>query len=1446
MLFGGSHESSSEEDLSETDTTSSSASYITSKTATTDSWHDLKSDTDPQSEIIKQFEQINDTDVNELTLDEEDKAFIKSMDDRYFGGDSMEAESITIIEHEAPEVSSDDNNEQHTTNESVNLRASANFELATPVAGAIIQENTDSCNVRCISSNTDKEQTSTNSILINDEPTHIQNQTVTILSNTAANGVDHFNYKRFDTPFHQNTRNEPILNQQSTSLKRDDTISNDKSTSQPQNIGSETLLNSQQTPWINPFWNTNTNTTQNLTSIVDKLELTTSSIDTAKNSLPNHYESELTVSNKPHESSFHSSSNKSELENVLHHEDEHKSLPSNGAKSNQPQALTTGALEKSSNNNSNSNNENNALDITLLNNQQEESCDKPSGNDNQTSLSEFSKQTNHPTSTLNPVNEQSKTTASSLACHSTLQDQSLKEKEADTLIPIQETIRSTENPLVNPTKTSNDIYSKQDDKIYENPYWIDRNIDSIDHSTLESTPKFIAYSKDNILSAEKQIKNENKPSENPYWKDETPTVVPATTLEVKNNDNLHTTDTTSLIETSTKRKVNTFQNPYWKDETLDSNISKIPETESTNVIPVEATKTPTERLTKKEGTSFDNPYWKDRKTDSILPTTPEVKSEVNLPITVVSTEINTTPKVLDKPFENSYWKDNKPTLIPAATPEVPPKVNLSATNTITVADTSTKVLDKPFENPYWKDHKSVVIPSVTQEVQPKANFLVTNPVTDASAKVLDKPFENPYWKDNKSVVIRSVTQEVPSKANLPATNTIPVADTSTKVLDKPFENPYWKDNKPTLIPAATHEVPLKANLSATNTTGITDTSANALDKPFENPYWKDKSLVMVLAATPEVQPKANFLVTNPVADTSTKVLDKPFENPYWKDHKSVVIPSVTQEVQPKANFLVTNPVIDTSAKVLDKPFDNPYWKDRKTDSILPTTPEVKSEVNSPITVISTEIDTTPKVLDKPFENSYWKGSKSDVITTGMTQNGRTEIVVRDETKLVHCTSSTLEDEVFENLYAEYPKAEMDKSLLLQVNAVENPYRKDTKPVIVTVHKSEESTAEYMRRENNEQTTMIDLRSEEKPVENSIWNEKQTRDSKTSKPEGRLFENNNWDQCEPQETIAALSKPQTKPKEYSSVQDNKSQQMTSSKQGAESWQNPYWPSEPSKILSGESSTCQVVTIRKVQDTKNTKQTDRAIDDPYSKATSKRKESIKTIELLNAWIFDNVSPADHTIPPIPPFYKRVFPLRTPPASARSVVTITDKKLQTSKPPTQYSSSSVFYDSDNDTSTFTFDQEKIAHRHSLLPSANVSKNTIVSFVPSSLTNKNPVILSGKNDTAVAHQMNTTSSDLLRNKTALPLPVDNTIPSTTATTSSNIEWFKFPPDSLMDHESSINNLTPEEILEVQNVLRLLETNPNAIPIIQKPYGVQNFHAKNVELPNLQFSNLSTNNTIN
>ncbi|CAF5088932.1 unnamed protein product, partial [Rotaria magnacalcarata] len=360
---------------------------------------------------------------------------------------------------------------------------------------------------------------------------------------------------------------------------------------------------------------------------VDKLELTTSSIDTAKNSLPNHYESELTVSNKPHESSFHSSSNKSELENVLHHEDEHKSLPSNGPKSNQPQALTTGALEKSSNNNSNSNNENNALDITLLNNQQEESCDKPSGNDNQTSLSEFSKQTNHPTSTLNPVNEQSKTTASSLACHSTLQDQSLKEKEADTLIPIQETIRSTENPLVNPTKTSNDIYSKQDDKIYENPYWIDRNIDSIDHSTLESTPKFIAYSKDNILSAEKQIKNENKPSENPYWKDETPTVVPATTLEVKNNDNLHTTDTTSLIETSTKRKVNTFQNPYWKDETLDSNISKIPETESTNVIPVEATKTPTERLTKKEGTSFDNPYWKDRKTDSILPTTPEVKSE---------------------------------------------------------------------------------------------------------------------------------------------------------------------------------------------------------------------------------------------------------------------------------------------------------------------------------------------------------------------------------------------------------------------------------------------------------------------------------------------------------------------------------------------------------------------------------------------------------------------------------------------------------------------------------------------------------------------------------------------------------------------------------------------------------------------------------------------------
>ncbi|CAF3400349.1 unnamed protein product [Rotaria socialis] len=1450
MLFGGPHESSSDEDFSETDTTattSSSASYVTSKTTTTDSWHDVKSDTEQQSEIIKQLEQIKDTDVNGPTLDEEDKALIRSIDDRYFGGDSMETESITIIEHEAPSVTSDDDNEQHTTNESVNLRASANFELTTPVAGAIIQENTDSCNVRCLSSNTDKEQIPTNSILINDEPTHIQNQTVTTLTDTVANGADHFNYKRFDTLCHQNIRNEPILNQQSTSLRRDGTIPNDKSSSQPQNIGSETLLNSQPTPWINPYWNTKT--TQNLTSIGDKFELTTSSIDTGENSLPQHHESELTVSNKPDESFFHSSSNKSELENVVHHEDEHRSLLSNDAKSNQPQTLTTGALEESSKNNSNSNNKNNALDITLLNNQQVEGCERPAGNDNQTSLPEFSRRTTHPTSTLNPVNEQSKTAASSLARDSTLQDQSLKEKEADSLTSIQTTIRFTDNPSVNPVKTPNSICSKQEDKIFENPYWKDRRLDPIDYSTPEFAPKLITLSEDKISSAATQIETDNKPFENPYWKDKTLTVVPTTTLEVQKNDNPHITDTTSLVEPSTKQKVIAFENPSWEDENLHSNISNTPETPSTNVISVEEKNTATETSTKKERTSFDNPKWNDTKTDSILPTNPEVKSEVNLPTTVISTEFDPTPKAHDKPFENPYWKDNTPTQLPAATQEAPPKDNLSSRNTTTVTDASTKLQEKPFENPYWKDNKSVVLSSVTQEVPQKDNLSDRNatPVTDASVKLQEKPFENPYWKDNKTVVVPSVTPELQQTANFPGRNTTPVTDASVKLQEKSFDNPYWKDNKSVVVSSVTQEVPPKDNLPGRNTTPTADISGKVQEKSFKNPYWKEDKSVVVPSVTPEAQPKANLLAknTSAVTDTSAKTLNKLFENPYWKDNKPVVVPSGTQEVPPPANFLVTNitPVTDASVKVLNKQFENPYWKDNKSVVAPSVTQKVQPKANLLAGNATGVTDTSGKVLDKPFESPYWKENKADLIKTGMTHNRRTEIIAREEKKPLHITCWALEDEVFEIVC---PESEIDISLLSQVEAFDKPYWKNTKPVIVTLSKSQESAAENRRRENDEPTTVSDVRSEEKALKNSLWNEKETRDSLASKSVGRLFENNNWDQCAPQVRVTALSKPQTIPKEYSSVQDNKSQQMDSSKQDAESWQNPYWPSEPSKIRSGENSTSQVVTIGKVQDTKDAKQTDRAAEDPYSKATSKRKQNSKTIELLSAWVFDNTSPADHTVPPIPPFYKRVFPPETPPASVRSVVTITDKKLQTSKPSTQYSSSNVFYDSGSDMSTFTFDQEKIAHHHTLLPSTNVSKNTIDSFVPSSLTNKNPVLVNGKNDATVAHQMNTMSSDLLRNKTALLLPVDNTVPSTAATTSSNIEWFKFPPDSRMGHESSINDLTPEEILEVQNVLRLLETNPNAIPTIQKPYKVQNFHANNVEVPDLQFSNLSTNNNIN
>jgi hypothetical protein len=153
-MFSQPYRSSTEEESSDAE----SAPDVASKTTSTDSWYDVKSDNE-QPQQIKQSEEIKSTNVNEQIVDDDDDdededddtedsdddlGLIKSINEIYINGSTKkEVEDVTTSENDSRDISLQDKPEQQIQKEWTNPYWGAQKEPVTIVTQTIVKESKD-------------------------------------------------------------------------------------------------------------------------------------------------------------------------------------------------------------------------------------------------------------------------------------------------------------------------------------------------------------------------------------------------------------------------------------------------------------------------------------------------------------------------------------------------------------------------------------------------------------------------------------------------------------------------------------------------------------------------------------------------------------------------------------------------------------------------------------------------------------------------------------------------------------------------------------------------------------------------------------------------------------------------------------------------------------------------------------------------------------------------------------------------------------------------------------------------------------------------------------------------------------------------------------------------------------------------------------------------------
>ncbi|CAF1073143.1 unnamed protein product [Adineta ricciae] len=1011
-----------------------------------------------------------------------------------------------------------------------------------------------------------------------------------------------------------------------------------------------------------------------------------------------------------------------------------------------------------------------------------------------------------------------------------------KTKASPNVTTLNESNQSAGELKIKDNKLDTSMSTNKDDSVWKNPYWQESK------STTETSTGKESESKSNVISGDSKpvlmtsTKQEEKPWENPYWKNKSA----AFPRSLSQPDTLVSAST--LKDSIDSKKVDTpWENPYWKEKHSSSKLSD----------------------EKKEAEPWENPYWKN-KTAAL----PRSLSQLD----------STDSKKEDKPWENPYWKEQKVTTSVAATmkkdaepwknPYWTDKETSSPLEKLKPQDlepsipTEAKQEAKPWENPYWKN-RSVAL--ARSQSQPDASISTSQSKDLTDSKKEDEPWENPYWKEHKATApaAASVKREVEpwknpywtekqistSLKNPQSENLKSSLLTQTNKEEKPWVNPYWKEDK-TAIPVATND--------------------KKEETPWENPYWRNKSAVVSRSLS---QPDVSIGSTKLSDAADSKKEEKPWVNPYWKDHKAAAekVTSIKEEAEPWKNPYWNDDAIGKSTATKQKQqtsWENPYWKSQTsatpaavkkedkstnttTDDIMWRTADRKTvttqtsvSLEQPETVTSKSTapdqSTCPKLQVEPWQNPYWKDQPVTSVKPAKEAQTPWENPYWKNQSVQETTSFKQDDKSAENLDFKPIVSEAVKSTEKEPTPWQNPYWKDQPTA------NAKSSAEVR-----------------KPWENPYWKDKPIQPALPAEQDNtaRISEAAKPDQAEQAPWKSPYWKDdkykvihsdnQSKPAKQENIpwvnpywKDNNVQPKESSKQPDEPWQNPYWkntvpqttttpsqqPSPPrensySNVKMPDNS---VVSAKATEPSKNPHWADSSTTtqkaplkentlQENSNTASKYAENKRhPVTILNdTWIIDNDSPPDHAVPPIPSFYKRIYPPETAPSSLQPKSTASEEaRVQTPDYLSQLRSTPVHSEIQTDRKVDYYPPQtdrKVDYycpqtAYSPVPVKQTSQfTTSPPFQSTRTLSPSPPPFSSNIPQPPAHDIHRAAS-----------PTRNDMPLAQYT---NLSSSIPPPQPIQHQQISISStlVSPSELHDIQKALRCLDLGSDSIITIEK-----------------------------
>jgi hypothetical protein len=488
------------------------------------------------------------------------------------------------------------------------------------------------------------------------------------------------------------------------------------------------------------------------------------------------------------------------------------------------------------------------------------------------------------------------------------------------------------------------------------------------------------------------------------------------------------------------------------------------------------------------------------------------------------------------------------------------------------------------------------------------------------------------------------------------------------------------------------------------------------------------------------------------------------------------------------------------------PWENPYWKDKKAQST-----------------------TSTKQDNKPWENPYWKDKKSPSLTLSNQQYKSLDSSIGRDTKSVPSKSAK------------------------QDTPWKNPYWTDDRSRNSTPGVQQKQSQENMNRKNYQSQFSTPSEKNDKLWQNPYWKDNKTQSLNPLKPEDKSSQNFNGKENKNQSTTSSKREDQSWENPY--WKENKTQVPVLPKKQDEAWKNPYWKDwKPQAVTTSQQPQNSPLKDPYL----NGKELGNSIDskekDKFRSTFDTSNKDVNNVVLNDVWILDNLSPPDHAVPPIPSFYERIYPAHTPPSSPQPRKYIKEKNLSSTEKSIQSPQSNVtnwidnYHENDHDIQPYTIDGQGIAHYRSMPSSVSVTTNKTVTFATSPRPTQDSGSFSSTNNIASLQQQqqqNPTISTLVTSNGITPFYKTNGVPSPPIANPASMQSLNFFT-SLPSYDQSLPIvITLEELSDIQNALRLLNINSNAIPTIESIQYVSTKHGSDEIVPDSLFDTLFTDNQV-